>query len=202
MWVTSRVDVAARPDELGFHFFARYKPVAVEATVPTNSVNTRHVHGRRKLRFSSLDEMMADVMRIAEADRAGTLKTLGNWTAGQCFGHIAGWMTYAFDGYPMRPPRFMKVIGRMIKNKVLRDGMGAGMKIPKAGSTGTYCSDPMSLDEGLQRLSQASNRLQMTDPRAVNPVFGPLTHQQWIDLNLRHAELHLSFFDLAEPSRV
>ena len=35
--------------------------------------------------------------------------------------------------------------------------------------------------------------LRDNDPAKPNPVFGPLTHEQWIQLNLRHAELHLGF---------
>jgi hypothetical protein len=34
-------------------------------------------------------------------------------------------------------------------------------------------------------------------PAGPNPVLGKLSHQDWIKLNLRHAELHQSFFHLA-----
>jgi hypothetical protein len=32
---------------------------------------------------------------------------------------------------------------------------------------------------------------QRTSPTIGNPAFGKLTHEQWVQLNLRHAELHL-----------
>lgn len=166
----------------------------VDMTQQAGSINTRQVKQRRTLRFTSLDEMMLEAMRIAEAERSGNLKTLGNWTAGQTFGHIAGWMNYAFDGYPMQPPFPLKLIARLFKKRILQKGMSPGMRIPKTDG-GTYSSDPMSLDEGLQRLSRAVDRLRSTAPAASNPMFGPLTHQQWIDLNLRHAELHLGFLN-------
>jgi hypothetical protein len=28
---------------------------------------------------------------------------------------------------------------------------------------------------------------------AANPSMGPLSHEQWVEVHLRHAELHLSF---------
>jgi hypothetical protein len=37
-------------------------------------------------------------------------------------------------------------------------------------------------------------RLDNEASAAPNVIFGPLTQAQWISLNLRHAELHLSFF--------
>jgi hypothetical protein len=34
---------------------------------------------------------------------------------------------------------------------------------------------------------------QQTSPTTGNPAFGKLTHEQWIQLNLRRAELHPGF---------
>jgi hypothetical protein len=48
-------------------------------------------------------------------------------------------------------------------------------------------------EEGLRRYRAAMDRLRRTPPMTVNPVFGPLTHEQWKQLNLRHAEPHLGF---------
>jgi hypothetical protein len=167
----------------------------VATTTPSNDIliDTRKIPTRRRLRYSSMDELMADAMRIAEAERAGTLRRLGNWTPGQAFGHVAGWMDYGFDGYPVKIPWFIRLIVRRMKNRILRDGMPPGRKLPGA-PRGTYAAEPMALDEGLDRLSRAVDRLRARPPEKPNPMFGPLTHQQWIDLNLRHAELHLGFF--------
>ena len=44
-------------------------------------VATAKVEGRRKLDYQSLDEVVADAERLS----AGTLTTLGNWSAGQIF---------------------------------------------------------------------------------------------------------------------
>lgn len=57
-------------------------------------VDTKKVAGRRMLRFESLDQVIADVDRLVEAERAGRLTRLGNWTLGQTLGHLAAWAEY------------------------------------------------------------------------------------------------------------
>ena len=51
----------------------------------------------------------------------------------------------------------------------------------------------MPLDEAVARVRQVMKRLENEAPAAPNVVFGPLSHEEWIALNLRHAELHLGF---------
>ncbi|HZW05597.1 MAG TPA: DUF1569 domain-containing protein [Phycisphaerales bacterium] len=150
--------------------------------------------GRRKLHFASIDDALRDAELIAESDRRGTLKRCGNWTAGQALGHVAGWITFALDGYPpdLRPPWFVKVILRMMKSKYMR-GLPSGARIPKVEG-GTKNTEVLSTEEGLARLRTAWQRLGKTAPTRPNPVFGQLSHDEWIALNLRHAELHQSFF--------
>jgi hypothetical protein len=50
------------------------------------------------------------------------------------------------------------------------------------------------LEESLPRWRQLMQRLKTEAPPAPNSIFGPLTHEESIALNLRHAELHLGFF--------
>lgn len=157
-------------------------------------VNTKTVTGRRTLRFNSVEDAVRDAEMLAAADRAGTLKPLGNWTLGQACGHVAGWINFAFDGYPpsLRPPGWVKFILKMMKNKYL-NGLPAGARIPKIEG-GTLNTDVFETDEGLARFRAAMQRLAASAPSHPNPVFGLMTHDEWLRLNLRHAELHLSFF--------
>jgi hypothetical protein len=165
----------------------------METTISDTPVNTRSVRNRRKVAFASVDQMLADANCIAQADRMGTLVRLGNWTAGQAFGHVAAWMDYPYDGYPMNPPWFVKVIGRVIKPLVLSRGIPAGGRLPGVAG-GTYAVDVVPLEQALAHLHTASERLRTTDPKRSNPVFGSMSHAQWILLNLHHAELHFGFF--------
>jgi hypothetical protein len=126
--------------------------------------------------------------------KAGTLSQLGNWTAGQIFGHLATWINYTYDGFPIqRPPWFVRIVLRMQLKKYLKKGFPSGVRIPKVdnGSTGT---ESLSTAEGSQRLRAALQRLESDEPAAHDsPAFGPMSHADRIQLNFRHAELHLSF---------
>src|SRR5687768_10436598 len=149
---------------------------------------------RRRLRFETIDDALVEAERLAAAEREGRLQRQGNWTLGQMLGHLATWANFAFDGYPdsIRPPLPVRMILRLMKNRVLTKGMMPGVRIARLPG-GTLGLDVLPTDEGLARYRAAMERLRREGPTIVNPIFGPLTHEQWIQLNLRHAELHMSF---------
>jgi hypothetical protein len=156
-------------------------------------VNTGRATDLRAVRFTTLDELLADVDRLAAAERAGSLKRAGNWTLGQALGHLATWAQFSYDGLPMRTPWFVKLILRMQKRKYLRGPLPRGVKIPRVKG-GTLGTEPLSLDEGLSRYRTVTERLRREAPTRPSEVFGVLARDEWIALHLRHAELHLSFF--------
>jgi hypothetical protein len=162
--------------------------------VDTVRVDTARVTDRRSLRFDNFEQAWADVEKIAAAERDGTLRRTGNWETGQVLGHLAAWASYPFEGYPqsLRPPWWVKAVIRLGRGRFLKGAMRPGIRIPRipAGTEGT---ERISLDEGLDRLHRAWSRLDTQCPPDPNPLFGPLTHEQWKRLNLGHAELHLSF---------
>ena len=149
---------------------------------------------RRRLRFTSIDDAIAEAERLVAADRSGQLDCVGIWKLGQALGHLATWANFAFDGYPpeVRAPLPVRMILRMMRGTVLKKGMTAGVRIGKLPG-GTVGLEEMDAEEGLRRFRAAMERLRKSPPTISNPVFGPLTHEQWIQLNLRHAELHLGF---------
>ena len=155
-------------------------------------VNTAQVANRRILHFDSLDQMLAEVDRLVEAEKAGRLKQLGNWTLGQALGHLAVWMEYAYTPAPLKPPFFIRWILRLRRNSFIWKPMKPGVRIPGVAG-GTLGTDPMPLDEALPRFRRAAERLKKEAPTAPSPAVGPLTHEEGIALNLRHAELHLGF---------
>ncbi len=159
-------------------------------------INTAKVAGRRRLQFHSAEEMMKDVATIEAAARRGSLRQLGNWSPGQCLGHLASWVDYAYDGYPpgLGAPWFIKLILRLAKKRFLRGPLKAGVKIPRT-EHGTFGIEPLSIEEGLARFRRAWKRLEASPPSRPNIIFGPMTHEEWIKINLRHAELHLGFLD-------
>src|SRR2546422_8554629 len=103
---------------------------------PSEPVDTSKIAGRRMLRFESIDQMRAEVDRRVEAERAGRLKRLGNWTLGQALRHLATWAEYGYTVSPLKVPFFIKWVLRMRKRKFLYEPMRAGVKIPGvAGGT-------------------------------------------------------------------
>lgn len=147
---------------------------------------------RRSLRFETLDATLVEAERLLAAEREGRLHRTGNWSLGQTLGHLATWATFAFDGYPpeVRAPLPVRLVLRTMRNRILTKGMMPGVKVGRVPG-GTLGLEPMDADEGLRRLREAYRRLQASPPTITNPVFGTLSHDQWVQLNLRHAELHL-----------
>jgi hypothetical protein len=161
-------------------------------SVSSPPINTAKVANRRILHFDTIDQMLAEVDRLVEAEKAGRLKQLGNWTLGQVLGHLACWMGYAFTPAPLNPPFFIRWILRLQRNSFIWKPMKPGVRIPGVQG-GTLATDPMPLDEALPRFRRAAERLKKEAPTAPSPAVGPMTHEEGIALNLRHAEVHLGF---------
>jgi hypothetical protein len=70
--------------------------------------------------------------------------------------------------------------------------MPAGVRIPRT-KHGTVAIDALPTQEGYSRFRRAFERLRDQRPPDRHPFLGAMTHDDWIALNLRHAELHLSF---------
>jgi hypothetical protein len=158
-------------------------------------INTKKVKDRRKLRFETFAEVVRDAEMLADAERNGTLRATGNWTLGQAIGHIATWARFPLDGYPLlpRPPFFVRMMIPFMASSFLSKGLPAGVHLPKVEG-GTYGTEPLDADHAIRELRRALGRLGQQAPTIPNPILGELTHEEWIMLNLRHAELHLSFF--------
>lgn len=147
---------------------------------------------RRALRFETVDDVLAEVERLVAAEREGWLRRTGNWTLGQTLGHLAAWIDYAYEGYPFRVPWFIRFFVRMRMRRYLRRGLDRGVRIPGVAG-GTYGIEELSTEEGERRLRAALERLRSEPARYDSPVFYPLSEEDRLALNLRHAELHLGF---------
>ncbi|MEZ6096275.1 MAG: DUF1569 domain-containing protein [Pirellulaceae bacterium] len=150
----------------------------------------------RSLRFQSIQELLNELDRIEAAENSGNLKTEGNWSSGQILAHISNWVDYGWNGYPIgAPPFFLRWLMRMMGRRMIKKGMMRGVKIPKVPG-GTVGKDDVSMDEGLKRIRKSFERLQAGELSTHDsPAFGPMSHEDRIQLNLRHAELHLGFLN-------
>lgn len=149
---------------------------------------------RRQLHFADLNQLSAELDRIETAEQNGELRAVGNWTPGQILGHLAAWIHYGWDGYPMkRPPWFVRWFLRWQLPKMLAGGMPSGVRIPgvEGGTTGI---EPVEFYDGMSELRRGIERLEGTElPTHDSPAFGQMSLEDRVRLNLRHAELHLSF---------
>lgn len=153
---------------------------------------------RRNLKFHSLDDVLSDLQRLEEAERAGKLKTTGQWTPGEILSHLAAWIEYGYEGYPLgKPPFFLRWILKRMLPGMLRNGMRAGVRIPGA-KAGTYGQEKIGTSEAFRRYRAALARFKQNEPCPFDsPAFGPMSMEDRVRLNLRHAELHLSFLQIS-----
>lgn len=158
-------------------------------------IKTKQVSDRRELCFDTLSDAVRDAEQLAEWEATGKLKQAGNWTPGMAIAHIAYWAERPFAGYPeeVDPPWIMRMIMRLMLGRILKKGMIAGVRIPGVEG-GTLGAEDMPVGAAVERLRAACEQIEQNCPPDPNPLFGPMTHEQWRQLNQRHAELHFSFF--------
>lgn len=165
---------------------------------PPNRVNTKKAP-RRSLKLSSLDAILSEADVLAKAEAEGRLRASGNWTLGQAIGHLAVWISYNFDGLPpgaKAPPAPVRLMMRLVRGFVLNGKMPPGVNLPGVKG-GTYATEVMETGRALALLRASIARLKASAPTNPNPLFGKLRHDEWKSLHMRHAELHLGFFEAA-----
>jgi hypothetical protein len=153
------------------------------------SVDCKKVQGRRKLNFTSLDDVVADAEKLVATP---TTKMLGNWPLGRLLTHLANSIDRSIDGSSVRAPLIVRLIAPFLKGRVLKNGMPVGTQLPKQAEVTLYPAVDTS-QEGLEKLRAAVGRLRNEKMAAAHPVFGKITPEEWKQFHLRHAELHLSF---------
>lgn len=121
------------------------------------------------------------------------IRSTGNWTAAQNIEHVAVFIGWSLDGFPFRAPLPLRLIGRMLRSGALRKTPRPGIPTPKGNRAHLSPAD-FPLERAMASLRRNIRRVQsgerMTHPSSF---FGALTHEEWIDLHCRHAELHFSF---------
>jgi hypothetical protein len=155
-------------------------------------IDTAKVPEYRRLQFKNVDECMAEIDRIVTAENSGKLRRTGNWSAGQILNHIASWINYSYEGFPMKVPWFIRMIIKREVPTYIRDGMPRGVHIPRTPG-GTHATEDMPLDQAADKLRKALKRLKTEPARFDSPGFGKVTEEQRVAMTLRHAELHMGY---------
>lgn len=153
----------------------------------TDVVKTRHAE-RRELLFRSMDDILAEGERLA----AGPVETTGNWTAPQVIQHVARLIDASVRGFDARIPLPMRVVGRLMKGSMLRSPMRAGFTMPTP-LTQIVPDDDATMQGAIEELRDAIGRAERERMTIPSPLLGPLSHEDWVRLHCRHAELHFGF---------
>ena len=149
------------------------------------TVNTKQVTGRRDVHYDSYGDLLADAERLSNTQ----VEMLGNWSLGQILTHIAASLDSSIDGSDFSLPGPVRwLMSMLMKNKFLTKPIPAGFK-----STKQFVPEPTSTEEGLAAIRQAIKRQEQEASRVPHPGFGKLTNEEWDAINLRHAEMHMSF---------
>jgi hypothetical protein len=157
--------------------------------VTSTPVDSKAVQGRRNLRFTSLDEVVADAEKLVSSP---TSRTLGNWPISQLLTHLAMAMNTSIDGISFKAPWLIRLIGPFLKQRILQRGLSPGFKLPREREAAAY-PPANSPQEALDILRKAAGRMRTERATVTHPIFGKMTHEDWIQFHLRHAELHLSY---------
>jgi hypothetical protein len=144
---------------------------------------------RRSIEFTTLDEVRADIEALA----AGSYVTVGNWSFAQILDHLGSSLIASIDGFPFKASWFVRwFVAPMIKNSILTNQMMPGFKLPKKFSS-YLPSEECTMDEALPKVLAAIKRFDDEIPVADHPFFGKMASEEWMNLHVRHAELHMSF---------
>ena len=169
---------------------------------PARPVSTRRA-SRRPLHFHCLNCIAAELDRIEAAHASGTLSTTGNWTPGENIDHCAKLFEFALDGFPSAAPWFVRAIARVFLRGRATSGRTApaGFRLPKDAAY-MLPRPGISLQESMGRMRRCLARIasgeRMSRP---NPLFGPMTHEEWVRMQCGHCQLHLGFLQYPGATR-
>jgi hypothetical protein len=152
---------------------------------------------RRAVRLATVDDLAAEVDRVAAAAAAGRVRSLGNWSPAQALWHLGKLIELSFDGFSWRYRRGPQWITRPLRllawRQLIRVALRPGFQNPPEAAA-LEPDASLSLEEATAYLRRQIERIrqgeQMTQEVAVE---GPYSHDQWVFIHLRHAELHLGF---------
>ena len=146
---------------------------------------------RRELSFQNLDEVLAEVERLA----AGEVRTTGNHTFGQILNHLALSHDVAAGRLQAPPPPFfMKLLMPLMKRMVINSKpLKPGIKLPAKGEAFFWPDNDFDVSSAVEYFKQSVDYYKSNGPLEKHPFFGNISKAECDELNCRHAALHLSF---------
>jgi Protein of unknown function (DUF1569) len=152
-------------------------------------IDTKLVANRRRVQYESLDALLAD----AEFQTASGQRTLGNWTLAQILDHLSRSLRVAVDGTDAVFPLPARVFLHLVRKRFFSRPLAPGFHVPPKLEAVLRPGTDLSIERSLQELREAIVRFERAKEVALHPAFGRLTREEWRQITLRHAELHMSF---------
>ena len=146
---------------------------------------------RRELKFSSLDEVVEEVERLATAE----VRTTGNHSFPEIVRHLA--LTHDMVTGKVKgpsPPWYVKLVIGLMKSRLMKDKpLAPGIKLPPNAEAFFWPDSEVSLADAIAHLKQSVENFKANGPLPKHPIFGEVSAEKNLSMNLRHAALHLSF---------
>ena len=151
-------------------------------------IETSKVTNRRHVRLQSLREVLADAERITK----GRLQQPRQLVRRSDFHALAKSINDSIDGSDMRLAWHLKIIGPLLKKKLVRGPMAPGVNLPKSVAK-VVVPGPTSTGRDWPRCGPRSGAWKANQTCAASPFLGAMTRDDWNRLHLNHAMLHMSF---------
>ena len=147
-----------------------------------------------ELSFENFEQLETRLQHLLDAG----YRQQGNWNLAQTASHLNDWLTYPITGYPKAalPIRILLGIikitaGRRLLKKTLASGFRAGR--PTLQET-VYEEDALSDTVAVEQYRISIDRFRCHNGNLKpSPLFGHMTPQDMLHLQLAHAAHHLQF---------
>jgi len=144
---------------------------------------------RRDVHYDSFDQFLADAQRAVRDNAV----TTGKWSLGQILEHLATSNDKSIDGFGFQAPLPVRMFaGTFLKKRLLKRGLKPGFQLGKKAAR-VLVPDEVDADAAWDHLRRSVARLQSETKRSPHPFLGRMGLDDSNCLNLRHAELHMSF---------
>ncbi|MFK8114648.1 MAG: DUF1569 domain-containing protein [Rubripirellula sp.] len=151
---------------------------------------------RRELRFETLEEVAQEAKRLLQDGYVST----GNWSLAQVCGHLNDWMGFSMDGYAPAPLPIRVVLWLMkvtVGRRQLESVFEAGFRdrLPTVPAT-VHAADEQGDLDAVDQLIETIHRFHAFDgPIAPSPLYGALSKEEAVRLQLVHCAHHLRFLE-------
>ncbi len=146
---------------------------------------------RREVSFSSLEEVISDIEKLASSQ----YETTGSHSFGNIVQHLATTNEMVVGNIiPPKLPWYMRMAMPFIKNGLLNNPVKPGFNLPNTAMQEFFWSkNDVDLKEATENFRTSVQAYNDKGPLPVHPVFGKATKEQIHKLILSHAAMHMSF---------